>query len=519
MTSNPYFAYSIKSGYLGDPGSLSDTSQSVDTNGSASKKPTRKKRNTSRACDVCSIRKTKCDNSRPCRLCVATNVKCTELRVRKKSGPKTFRKKTIDSINSVGAQFSGIASDRHLVAQLDSGSSFPDLALVVNVLSRLPVDFLQELVPFTLPGIAEDAIPLMDRLQSCPHVLGGSVDTNLTRYAVTTLCLVLLEMLLLVDKPADYDAMLWGLQVHILLIRSACERLVMFGQSQDKINFDTQFYLALAELHQFSYLMLKAAPNSYKLVHLRAAMAHCDLLTPHTNKDMYRKAELRRTLQLWERHMFLFGTDAVFRNVGTFSPQSQNPGVEVITDNHFVNSYYELLRVLDSMKDPRDKMPEPFAWKYRNAESRDQDLTYAALKLNINTIFESGHLLRRSGDDAVIRFLSLAVRFKLVLVSSQKFPRQYVSGELMELIMHLNVIMGEAEPQFKFLLEKFTFTTVLLEVLAAYLQMTPEDEFMPEGLSALIQFTTILSTYVNDRSKEHMEDPQISGWFARFTTN
>lgn len=61
-----------------------------------------KKRKTGiRACDGCAIRKTKCEERRPCRHCFNNGLECTDLRERKKSGPKNLRKKTIDSINSI----------------------------------------------------------------------------------------------------------------------------------------------------------------------------------------------------------------------------------------------------------------------------------------------------------------------------------------------------------------------------------------------------------------------------------
>lgn len=61
-----------------------------------------KKRKTGiRACDGCAIRKTKCEEARPCKHCLNNGLECTDLRERKKSGPKNLRKKTIDSINSI----------------------------------------------------------------------------------------------------------------------------------------------------------------------------------------------------------------------------------------------------------------------------------------------------------------------------------------------------------------------------------------------------------------------------------
>ncbi|EDK44039.1 hypothetical protein LELG_02218 [Lodderomyces elongisporus NRRL YB-4239] len=63
---------------------------------------TRKKRTpTSRACDACARRKVKCDPNTPCAPCVASGLSCTRNRERKKSGPKTLSKKTLDAINNL----------------------------------------------------------------------------------------------------------------------------------------------------------------------------------------------------------------------------------------------------------------------------------------------------------------------------------------------------------------------------------------------------------------------------------
>lgn len=75
---------------------------SGNANPSESTSLTHKKRKTGiRACDGCAIRKTKCEERRPCRHCFNNGLECTDLRERKKSGPKNLRKKTIDSINSI----------------------------------------------------------------------------------------------------------------------------------------------------------------------------------------------------------------------------------------------------------------------------------------------------------------------------------------------------------------------------------------------------------------------------------
>ncbi|KAG7661554.1 uncharacterized protein J8A68_004923 [[Candida] subhashii] len=65
------------------------------------KKKKQNRKTNIRACDACAIRKVKCESTRPCSHCVSNHLNCTQLRERKKSGPKTLHKKTLDSINSL----------------------------------------------------------------------------------------------------------------------------------------------------------------------------------------------------------------------------------------------------------------------------------------------------------------------------------------------------------------------------------------------------------------------------------
>lgn len=91
-------------------GSVLQSQDSIESNNSSgsgkvskndSEQPKKKRRSTVRACDACAIRKVKCEVQRPCHHCVANNLNCTQLRQRKKSGPKNLHQKTLDSINSL----------------------------------------------------------------------------------------------------------------------------------------------------------------------------------------------------------------------------------------------------------------------------------------------------------------------------------------------------------------------------------------------------------------------------------
>lgn len=53
-----------------------------------------------RACDSCSIRKVKCDLRVPCSRCITHGLECTNIRVKKKCGPKKIHDKTRDAIKN-----------------------------------------------------------------------------------------------------------------------------------------------------------------------------------------------------------------------------------------------------------------------------------------------------------------------------------------------------------------------------------------------------------------------------------
>lgn len=54
-----------------------------------------------RACDSCSIRKVKCDLRVPCSRCITHGLECTNIRVKKKCGPKKIHDKTRDAIKKL----------------------------------------------------------------------------------------------------------------------------------------------------------------------------------------------------------------------------------------------------------------------------------------------------------------------------------------------------------------------------------------------------------------------------------
>lgn len=112
-------------------------------------RPNKKRKSNVRACDACAIRKVKCETQRPCSHCVSNGLNCTQLRERKKSGPKNLHKKTLHSINSLSEVIDFKTSTSKTpplgsVPMSSVGSSAPVISLVppISVVPQIPTGTL-----------------------------------------------------------------------------------------------------------------------------------------------------------------------------------------------------------------------------------------------------------------------------------------------------------------------------------------------------------------------------------------
>ncbi|CAK9436735.1 uncharacterized protein LODBEIA_P12570 [Lodderomyces beijingensis] len=64
-----------------------------------------------RSCDPCSVRKLKCDYCEPCSRCALHGLKCTNLRVKRKPGPKKIHEKTRVAIQQLAVKSSAVQTD------------------------------------------------------------------------------------------------------------------------------------------------------------------------------------------------------------------------------------------------------------------------------------------------------------------------------------------------------------------------------------------------------------------------
>lgn len=269
MPTNPYFAYSIKRDFVAPPATP----------------PPRKK---TRACDVCSIRKIKCDNARPCQHCVNNNLECTELRQRKKSGPKSLRQKTMDLIRSL---------ELLLSSQEDLSNGFePDLG-VLGELAIVPPQSLALSVPCTVSSMTEFSFARPVDLLS-----------NAQKFAVCTYAVLVVD--LHAHRFPNFNTVLERLQTVVAYFSTVCDFTV-----EAHADFDFHYHMALANFHMFVHGLQSDGWDSRRFLRLRTSISHCQILEPTEERHLHLIIELQRTLYVWERHAYHFA-DPVFKRAG-----------------------------------------------------------------------------------------------------------------------------------------------------------------------------------------------------------
>lgn len=492
MTSNLYFAYSIKKGFE-DPKLAPEPVLDA-------------RRKKTRACDACSIRKTKCDESRPCRHCVSNGLDCRDLRERKKSGPKTLRKKTIEHINALSKEPRSEPDDSSTTTP--TPPALADLRLVVHALSSAPPHVFRACVPFTVPAMVHDGPVLIASLLETDAA--ALPYTSSKRYAVATLALVVLHMLKTVEDPVRIGSLSAILSPHVSSCGDACRQshLVLPGPAGD---FDTQYYLALAELHLFSYMMLSDSSSANKLVHLRTAITHYQILEFRYGKDNSSLlAELRRTLYLWERHAYLFDLDATVRGVGVLLPPVSHLVHDAPINFPVLDHYFLMLYALDDMLVFLEPMPEPFTWVCAPVAT-SIELNYSAIKAKLFDERVAGG----SGLEAsLVDLMGATVLLRVLLLYSKELERAAVAEELVSLVVRVNGILASAERGIKMYMESFAFAVQLLELLRATLHVIGDPE-ESQALNALLQLSSYISLYMSSHMEFLMKDAIISNWYSR----
>lgn len=508
MTSNLYFAYSIKRDY----------------NGLASLPPTilppinEKKKRKTRACDACSVRKTKCDDTRPCRHCVNNNLECTELRQRKKSGPKNLRKKTIDSIQSISKDSTSKSPERDDSARSSesslSGQSI-DLDTVAEHLRTVPVEVLEVTAAFTVTSISTSISEAVMRLSTTPTAGAGlgAVAKRLATLSYVSLILSAVKTPLEreiseMESPKVERYLGSQLQNHISVLFSDCIKLLFFLDS-NSVDFEASYHLALANLHM--YAIMKSGPTTHagELIYLRSAISHFQLLVAHYGKeDVYMK-NLHRLLFVWERHAVLFSLEPAFRTtsvlVNLLTPETGG------YPQNIVEAYHAMVTVLDELLVFEHAVSEPYTWIYQS-EPTGMALSYSTAKAKLNDLL--GNIGRGGVAFAsVARLLNFMVSLKAIQVFLKELTQEYVALELIEVIRQANVTLNPTDPFLRIYMDVLGVVPLMLEALRAYLQVTAGEQLGPHIIDALLQLSSCISFYMDHTFEIH--DPILSDWFSR----
>lgn len=502
MTSNLYFAYSIRRDYNGLAWLLPVVLP-----------PIHPKKKKTRACDACLVRKTRCDETRPCRHCVNNDLECTERRQRKKSGPKNLRKKTIDSIQSIAKDSNSQSPEvADLVASSDSGpvaSGLVDTNALVSIVSGLLPDVLQALAQFSLESFANSTVQSLLGLSE--SIAAGS-SLALVSQRLATLTYV--SVVLAVAKSTQLDGSLenaWTqLQSHVSAAHAECMRLLLFQLSSHEPSSDAHYYLCLAELHMYANSKLSSSVASRELLHLHSASAHFQLLQCHHGTDQVMLRNLARTRYVWERHAFLFSPEPAFRNPGAMLR------IVDFDVNHYphrtvVDVYRSMLLCLEKLSLFQLSIPEQYTWRYI-AEPTGMASSYAAAKQSLHDCVANVDV----GDTSLVsvaRLLEFMLSLKAIQVYLKDMSQEQVAAELLELIRRVNEVVGPTGPDLRVYFETLAVVPQILEGIRCYLHITAGEKLAPGVIDSLLQISSCVSFYMNHNFE--IKDPILNEWFSR----
>lgn len=495
--SNLYFAYSIKKEYTLPPlGHLALETSSE----------TRKKH--IRACDACAIRKTKCEETRPCRNCRNNGLECTELRERKKMGPKTLRKRTIELI--------------HLLERHRLGEESQDLSPVADAVLALKKEAVEAVFPLTVPSVASYLEDVARTIKAGPAIASddsanGAASDNGEKSnwdpaaSAKELAHVSLGLLLLSAPSSSFAGDLGGFRDHVSLVYGTFTSRLVFLHNYPSA---AHYHASLAELHMYGCFLLLDTPFSTRqLVHLRSAITHYQLIAASLDTDTAGLLELRRALYTAERSACLFATEEVFKagcliHIGPSSPQfplSRNKtfvmdcvhDIFKLAEEHGVYS-----RVLS--------LPNLFLWRY--IPFQNQTGVYGSIKMNAHNVAQDG------AKTPFVQLIVTFISFKVLLLYAGEYSQITVGNELLEFITRTSaaLVSAKTDPYFTTRISAFSLVPHLLDLLRCYFEAVNNTP-PPEALDRLREYTQLIapfcakSAFMDAAKFDHV----FAEWFSR----
>lgn len=495
--SNLYFAYSIKKEYT-----LPPLGHLILENSSESRKKH------IRACDACAIRKTKCEETRPCRNCRNNGLECTELRERKKMGPKTLRKRTIELINLL---------ERHRL-----GEENLDLSPVAEAVSALKKDAVEALFPLTVPSMANCLEDVARSIKAGPVIASDDSGSRASSdngekpnwdpaASARELAHVSLGLLLLSAPSSTFAGALGGFRDHVSLVYGAFTSKLLFLQNYTSA---AHYHASLAELHMYGcYLLLGTPFSARQLVHLRSAITHYQLIATSLDTDTDMLLDLRRTLYTAERCACLFATEEAFRaggliHIGPSSPQfSHSHNKTFVTD-----CVHDLFKLAEEhgVCSRVSSLPNLFLWRYIAFQNHTG--VYGSIKMNAHNVAQDG------AKTPFVQLLVTFVSFKVLLLYAGEYSQITVANELLEFITRSSAVLvsSKTDPHFPTRLSAFSLVPHLLDLLRCYFEAVNNTPPL-EALDRLREYTQLILPFCDKTAFMDAArfDAVFAEWFSR----
>ncbi|EGV64176.1 hypothetical protein PSN45_003703 [Yamadazyma tenuis] len=453
--------------------------------------PKKKRRATVRACDACAIRKVKCEVQRPCHHCVANGLKCTQIRTRKKSGPKNLHRKTLDYINSLSTKETPpvpetasnnypesalIASNhRHhpiepLPMALTSSVPVPvdphssrfttdDLVTVIRLVNE-PVfnAVLQEVTIRSLLSNNDKLITFIDEnmknMLSLDSILNSSDPVFLSKaLALLSFCLVVIEnaIELLVAKFSYsflntmeyYRDLKRTILFKIMESFSIIDKLLLYPLKPTNL-FQIFYNQSIGSINLSSYFNLTRDhdplySSQQKVLHLRKAITYYQLINHHQigasnskSLNTFQINELFERLFLSERYNYLTATHLI-NSTNLFDLNLS------LSSN---NALFNMFKVINSdglifhrLKSHNVLMNLHQLYKINHYPDSNNLLTKNYLNLKMS-------LINLSKNDFFYSILNQVLIFKVLMIYSNNLELNVLELELIEVVKNLNSILS-----------------------------------------------------------------------------
>lgn len=485
MSANLYFAYSVKKEYSlpplennSDDGTLRDLR--------------RERKKYIRACDACAIRKTKCDESRPCRNCYSNNLECTELRERKKMGPKKLRNRTLETIKSLTSNGTKQESS--------------DLSPVADIISLTPesVTVVRALAPLTVPSLSLCLPEILNFLRHSASHNADTMEGQAKDAAMASLALLLLAALSAMNKDqkgSNFELHFQFLKEYVALTQaSVTKRLLLL--LEEPTTSATHYYVSLTELHLYGFFLFKGHHFSVRhLVHLRNAISNYQLISMSLDSDITGLSELRKSLYSAERDACILSTEEVFRQSCVLPTGPPSFYSDVPVDTPVMDFSHDVFRILEQYG-VFSKLPGLsglFMWRYIPHDCATG--TYGKVKADIQEV----RLLRLqqmdpcSDQHQLIQLLSDITCFKVLLLYAGEYSQAVVSNEFLEFIsqtqMVLQQIMGS--PLFRVYSTIYSLAPQFFDLFKCYLESVNHN-IPQEAQDRIKQYTQLTATCYAD---------------------